>query len=92
MQSADAHTLGGGKVWDNAPGCLQPGLAVRIRAGQLIDVCPPGPVAGRVQTIGVTGLSVIPVLIDAQVHGEDLHALLSPCIGGESSGIGGVTS
>ena len=76
MQSADAYVLVGGKVWDSTQGCLQSGLAVRVCAGQIIDVCPPGQVGEDVQAIDVAGLAVVPGLIDVHVHSEDWHALL----------------
>ena len=75
MRSETAYTLVGGRVWDSAQGCLVSGLAVRIGAGQIVAVCPAEKVGEDVQAIDLSGLALVPGLIDAHVHSEDWHTL-----------------
>ena len=74
--NADEYALVGGKVWDSATGQLQSGLAVHVRGGQIVAVCPPEQIGPDVQALDVTGHAVMPGLIDAHVHSEDWQAPL----------------
>ena len=73
---ADSYTLSGGRVWDSTEQCLRTGLAVQVAAGKIANVSPTEQLPPGIQSIDVTGLSVVPGLIDVHVHSEDWHAPL----------------
>lgn len=72
----DSYALCGGRVWDSTEQCLRAGLAVQVAAGKIVAVCPPEQLAPGIQPIDVSGMSIVPGLIDAHVHSEDWHAPL----------------
>lgn len=70
----DSYALVGGKVWNSAQACLRSGLAIHVRGGQIVAVCPPDQVPPDVRAIDLGGDAVVPGLIDAHVHSEDWQA------------------